>query len=116
MKKCLFIIIPVLLSGCPMGDKINRHPAQSKIMNGKVCIFVDQKDIVKNENILRVQIWKVGGEDYVYEKSYAASPVPLEAGKCIPEIDEFDFVPGTDYTVTVQTPLNPYETEVKLER
>lgn len=125
MKKYLPVLIPFFLSGCPMGDKINRHPAQADVVNGKLCVFVDHKDIVKKENILNVRVWKGGENKYVYDKSYAMNPIPLEAGKCIPGIGDFDFIPGATYSVIVETPLHPYETnfvfvkdgdKVRLER
>ncbi len=125
MKKHLLLFVPLFLSGCPMGDRINQHPAQAEVINGKLCVFVNQKDVVKNENILNVRIWKGGDNKYVYDKSYAMNPIPLEAGKCIPEISDFNFVSGAIYSITVQTPLNPYKTkfifnkdgdEVRLEK
>ncbi|MBW7982055.1 putative T6SS immunity periplasmic lipoprotein [Enterobacillus tribolii] len=125
MKKYLLLLVPFFLSGCPIGDKINLHSAQAEVMNGKLCIFIDQKDIVKNENILNVRIWKGGENKYVYDKSYAMNPIPLEAGKCVPGISDFDFVPGVTYSIIVETPLYPYETnfvfvkngdEIRLER
>jgi len=108
MSKYLLLLLPVFLSGCPMGDRFNLYPAQSKVVNGKVCVFFDDNEIVRNESILKVAIWKQGGDDYVYEKSYAYSPLALEAGKCVLGIGEFNFITGEGYTVLVKTPLNSY--------
>ncbi len=104
----LFSSFPLFLSGCPMGDMFNLYPAQSKIVDGKVCVFFDDNEIVRSESILKIAIWKQGGDDYVYEKSYAYNPVALEAGKCVPGIGEFNFIAGEGYTVVVNTPLNSY--------
>ena len=93
-----------------MGDRFNLYPAQSKVVDGKVCVFFNESDIVKNESILNIAIWKQGGDDYVYEKSYAYNPVVLEAGKCVPDIGDFNFIPDEGYTVLVRTPLNSYRT------
>jgi hypothetical protein len=110
MSKYLSLLLPVFLSGCPMGDRFNLYPAQSKVVDGKVCVFFDERDIVKNESILNIAIWEQGGNDYVYEKSYAYSPIALEANKCIPGIGKFNFIAGEGYTVLVRTPLNSYRT------
>nr|WP_060442241.1 putative T6SS immunity periplasmic lipoprotein [Serratia marcescens] len=110
MSKYLLLLLPVFLSGCPMGDRFNLYPAQSKVVNGKVCVFLDDNEIVRNESILKIAIWKQGGDDYVYEKSYAYSPLALEANKCVPGIGEFSFISGEGYTVLVRTPLNSYRT------
>lgn len=32
-----------------------------------------------------------------------------EPGKCVPGVDEYDFIPGEGYSVIVRTPLHPYE-------
>ncbi|HEJ8031170.1 TPA: putative T6SS immunity periplasmic lipoprotein [Serratia marcescens] len=106
MSKYLLLLFPVFLSDCPMGDRFNLYPAQSKIVDGKVCVFFDDNEIVSSEAILKIAIWKQGDDDYVYEKSYAYSSLTLEAGKCVPGIDEFNFLPGEGYTVVVKTPLN----------
>ncbi|WP_073999770.1 putative T6SS immunity periplasmic lipoprotein [Serratia plymuthica] len=108
MSKYLLLLLPLFISGCPMGDRFNLYPAQSKVVDGKVCVFFDEKEIVRKESILKIAIWKHGGDDYVYEKSYAYSPVALEAGKCVPGIGEFNFIAGEGYTVLVRTPLNSY--------
>jgi len=110
MRKYLFLLLPFFISGCPMGDRFSLYPAQSKVVDGKVCVFFNESDIVKNESILNIAIWKQGGDDYVYEKSYAYNPVTLEANKCVPGIGEFNFIAGEGYTVLVRTPLNSYRT------
>ncbi len=92
-----------------MGDRVNLYPAQSGIVNGRICVFIKAADIVKDENILRVAIWSYSESRYVYEKSYAIAPQPLEAGKCIPGVGEFKFIPAEDYGVVVETPLHAYE-------
>lgn len=79
MRKYLFLLLPLFISGCPTGDRFNLYQVQSKIVDGKVCVFFNENDIVKNESILNIAIWKQGGDDYVYEKSYAYSPITLEA-------------------------------------
>nr|WP_226909001.1 putative T6SS immunity periplasmic lipoprotein [Serratia marcescens] len=91
-----------------MGDRFNLYPARSKIVDGKVCVFFDDNEIVRSESILKIAIWKLGDDDYVYEKSYANSSLTLEAGKCVPGIGDFNFIPGEGYTVAVKTPLNSY--------
>ncbi|WP_411752672.1 putative T6SS immunity periplasmic lipoprotein [Serratia sp. (in: enterobacteria)] len=116
MRKYLCFILPLFLSGCPMGDKINLYPARSMVVNGKICVFFDKTDIVKDENILKVAIWKYGNETYAYETSYATAPLTLEAGKCIPGIGEFDFIPGEAYSVLVDTPLHSYETRFSVSQ
>lgn len=108
MRKYLFLLLPLFISGCPTGDRFNLYQVQSKIVDGKVCVFFNERDIVKNEAILNIAIWKQGGDDYVYEKSYAYNPVTLEANKCVPGIVEFNFIAGEGYTVLVRTPLNSY--------
>ncbi|MBX9331206.1 putative T6SS immunity periplasmic lipoprotein [Serratia sp. IR-2025] len=108
MRKYLFLLFPLFISGCPTGDRFNLYQAQSKIVDGKVCVFFNESDIVKNESILNIAIWKQGSDDYVYEKSYAYNPVTLEANKCVPGIGEFNFIAGEGYTVLVRTPLNSY--------
>ncbi len=110
MSKYLLLLFPLFLSGCPMGDRFNLYPAQSKIVDGKVCVFFDDNEIVRSESILKIAIWKQGGDDYVYEKSYGYSALTLETGKCVPGISEFNFIPGEGYTVLVRTPLNSYRT------
>nr|SAY46252.1 Uncharacterised protein [Serratia marcescens] len=114
MRKYLFLLLPLFISGCPTGDRFNLYQVQSKIVDGKVCVFFNENDIVKNEYILNIAIWKQGGDDYVYEKSYAYNPVALEANKCVPGIGEFSFIAGEGYTVLVRTPLNSYRTEFSL--
>ncbi|GAB6014219.1 MAG: hypothetical protein Lm2023SU_05700 [Serratia ureilytica] len=108
MRKYLFLLLPLFISGCPTGDRFNLYQVQSKIVDGKVCVFFNESDIVKNEPILNIAIWKQGGDTYVYEKSYAYSPMTLEANKCVPGIGEFNFIAGEGYTVLVRTPLNSY--------
>lgn len=108
MRKYLFLLLPLFISGCPTGDRFNLYQVQSKIVDGKVCVFFNENDIVKNESILNIAIWRQGGDDYVYEKSYAYNPVTLEANKCVPGIGEFNFIAGEGYTVLVRTPLNSY--------
>ncbi|MFA1589957.1 putative T6SS immunity periplasmic lipoprotein [Serratia nevei] len=108
MRKYLFLLFPLFISGCPTGDRFNLYQAQSKIVDGNVCVFFNESDIVKNESILNIAIWKQGSDDYVYEKSYAYNPVTLEANKCVPGIGEFNFIAGEGYTVLVRTPLNSY--------
>ncbi|EMB4114365.1 hypothetical protein GF111_10340 [Serratia sp. HRI] len=110
MRKYLFLLFPLFISGCPTGDRFNLYQAQSKIVDGNVCVFFNESDIVKNESILNIAIWKQGSDDYVYEKSYAYNPVTLEANKCVPGIGEFNFIAGEGYTVLVRTPLNSYRT------
>jgi hypothetical protein len=110
MRKYLFLLLPLLISGCPTGDRFNLYQVQSKIVDGKVCVFFNENDIVKNESILNIAIWRQGWDDYVYEKSYAYNPVTLEANKCVPGIGEFSFIAGEGYTVLVRTPLNSYRT------
>ncbi|EPH2537253.1 TPA: hypothetical protein R4193_000656 [Serratia marcescens] len=114
MRKYLFLLFPLFISGCPTGDRFNLYQAQSKIVDGKVCVFFNESDIVKNESILNIAIWKQGSDDYVYEKSYAYNPVTLEANKCVPGIGEFNFIAGEGYTVLVRTPLNSYRTSFVL--
>ncbi len=114
MRKYLFLLLPLFISGCPTGDRFNLYQIQSKIVDGKVCVFFNKSDIVKNESILNIAIWKQGGDDYVYEKSYAYSPITLDANKCVPGIGEFSFIAGEGYTVLVRTPLNSYRTEFSL--
>lgn len=108
MRKYLFLLLPLFISGCPTGDRFNLYQVQSKIVDGKVCVFFNENDIVKNESILNIAIWRQGGDDYVYEKSYAYNPVTLEANKCVPGIGEFNFIAGEGYSVLVRTPLNSY--------
>ncbi|MDQ7099116.1 MULTISPECIES: putative T6SS immunity periplasmic lipoprotein [unclassified Serratia (in: enterobacteria)] len=110
MRKYLFLLLPLFISGCPTGDRFNLYQAQSKIVDGKVCVFFNESDIVKKESILNIAIWKQGGDTYVYEKSYAYSPITLEGNKCVPGIREFSFIAGEGYTVLVRTPLNSYRT------
>lgn len=110
MRKYLFLLLPLFISGCPTGDRFNLYQVQSKIVDGKVCVFFNESDIVKNESILNIAIWRQGGDDYVYEKSYAYNPVTLEANKCVPDIGEFSFIADEGYTVLVRTPLNSYRT------
>lgn len=109
MKKFLLLFIPLFISGCPMGDKVNLRPAKATTVGSKICVFVDKNDMEREESILRVVIWKYGNDNYVYEKSYANTPVALEPGKCVPGIGEYDFIPGEGYSVIVSTPLHPYE-------
>lgn len=110
MIKYLFLLLPFFISDCPMGDRFNLYQVKSKIVGGKVCVFFNERDIVKNESILSIAIWKQGGDTYVYEKSYAYSPITLEANKCVPGIGEFNFIAGEGYSVLVRTPLNSYRT------
>ncbi|CAI1047098.1 Uncharacterised protein [Serratia marcescens] len=110
MRKYLFLLLPLFISGCPTGDRFNLYQVQSKIVDGKVCVFFNENDIVKNESILNIAIWRQGGDDYVYEKSYAYNPVTLEANKCVTGIGEFNFIAGEGYSVLVRTPLNSYRT------
>ncbi|AVU33560.1 MULTISPECIES: putative T6SS immunity periplasmic lipoprotein [Serratia] len=109
MKKFLLLFIPLFISGCPMGDKVNLRPAKATTVSSKICVFVDKNDMEKEESILTVAIWKYDNDNYVYEKSYANTPVALEPGKCVPGIGEYDFIPGEGYSVIVSTPLHPYE-------
>lgn len=109
MKKLLLLFIPLFISGCPMGDKVNLRPAKATTVGSKICVFVDKNDMEKEESILTVAIWKYGNDNYVYEQSYANTPIALEPGKCVPGIDEYDFIPGEGYSVIVSTPLHPYE-------
>ncbi|CVB31945.1 Uncharacterised protein [Serratia marcescens] len=109
MKKFLLLFIPLFISGCPMGDKVNLRPAKATAVGSKICVFVDKNDMEREESILKVAIWKYDNDNYVYEKSYANTPVVLEPGKCVPGVDEYDFIPGEGYSVIVSTPLHPYE-------
>ncbi|KLE39935.1 hypothetical protein ABA78_03015 [Serratia sp. TEL] len=109
MKKLLLLFIPLFISGCPMGDKVNLRPAKATAVGSKICVFVDKNDMEREESILKVAIWKYGNDNYAYEKSYANTPIALEPGKCVPGIDEYDFIPGEGYSVIVSTPLHPYE-------
>ncbi|EPK4541396.1 MULTISPECIES: putative T6SS immunity periplasmic lipoprotein [Serratia] len=104
----MYYLFSFFLSGCPMGDRFNLYPAQSKIVDGKICIFFDDNEIVRSESILKIAIWKLGYDDYVHEKSYANSSLTLEARKCVPGIGEFNFIPGEGYTIVVKMPLNSY--------
>lgn len=92
-----------------MGDKVNLRPAKATAVGSKICVFVDKNDMEREESLLKVAIWKYGNDNYVYEKSYANTPVALEPGKCVPGISEYDFIPGEGYSVIVSTPLHPYE-------
>lgn len=116
MRKYLFLLLPLFISVCPTGDRFNLYQAQSQIVDGKVCVFFNESDIVKNESILNIAIWKQGGDTYVYEKSYAYSPITLEANKCVPGICEFSFIAGEGYTVLVRTPLNSYRTSFIVQK
>ncbi|MCP1105385.1 hypothetical protein M6G53_08205 [Serratia nevei] len=109
MKKFLLLFIPLFISGCPMGDKVNLRPAKATTVGSKICVFVDKNDMEREESILKVAIWKYGNDNYVYERSYANTPIGLEPGKCVPGIDEYDFILGEGYSVIVSTPLHPYE-------
>jgi len=109
MKKFLLLFIPLFISGCPMGDKVNLRPAKATTVGSKICVFVDKNDMEREESILKVAIWKYGNDNYVYEKSHANTPIALEPGKCVPGIDEYDFIPGEGYSIIVSTPLHPYE-------
>ncbi|BEM95034.1 hypothetical protein SME53J_44730 [Serratia marcescens] len=115
MCKYLLLLFPFILSGCPMGDRFNLSPAQSKIVDGKVCVFFDDNEIVRNESILKIAIWKLGDDDYVYEKSYDYGALMLETGKCVPCISEFNFILGEGYIVVVKTPLNSYRAEFSIQ-
>lgn len=75
-----------------MGDKVNLRPAKATTVSSKICVFVDKNDMEKEESILTVAIWKYDNDNYVYEKSYANTPVALEPGKCVPGIGEYDFI------------------------
>lgn len=109
MVRCFLLLIPLFIAGCPMGDKVNLHPAKAKAIGNKICVFVDKNDMVREESILKVGIWRYGTDNHVYEKSYANTPVALEPEKCVPGISEYDFIPGEGYSVIVSTPLHPYE-------
>ena len=115
MKKNILLAVTFLLAGCPTAHNVNLYSAQSKIINNKICVFVDKTSMVKDENILKVSIWQRGGS-YVYEKSYAINPAPLIAGKCIPDISNFNFAAGIEYSAIVDTPLNTYESRFSLAR
>ena len=80
----------------PYGDKVNLRPAKATTVSSKICVFVDKNDMEKEESILTVAIWKYDNDNYVYEKSYANTPVALEPGKCVPGIGEYDFIPVKD--------------------
>ena len=99
----------------PYGDKVNLRPAKATTVSSKICVFVDKNDMEKEESILTVAIWKYDNDNYVYEKSYANTPVALEPGKCVPGIGEYDFIPGEGYSVIVSTPLHPYEAVYRVE-
>jgi len=125
MKKSLLLFIPLFVSGCPMGNKVNLRPAKATAVGSKICVFFDKNDMEREESILKVAIWEYGNmgiweygnmgiweygnDNYVYEKSYENTPVALEPGKCVPGIGEYDFILGEGRSVIVSTPLHPYE-------
>ncbi|QJW57850.1 hypothetical protein HL670_04772 [Serratia plymuthica] len=109
MGKYFLLVFPFFISGCPTGDKVNLHPAKTTVIGNKICVFVDKNDMVREESILKVGIWRYGNDNYVYEKSYANAPIALEPEICVPGIDEYNFIPGEGYSVIVSTPLHPYE-------
>ncbi len=63
-----------------MGNKVNLRPAKATAVGSKICVFFDKNDMEREESILKVAIWKYGNDNYVYEKSYANTPVALEPG------------------------------------
>ncbi|HIE3987859.1 hypothetical protein QTO19_17340 [Serratia marcescens] len=111
MRKYFLLILSLLVSGCPMGDRVYWDPAQATVAGNKICVFVGENDLRKDESILKVRIWKIGNDSYVYEKSYVSNPVRIEAGKCIPDIGDFNFIPGGGYSISVSTPLHTYMTD-----
>ncbi|MFW7200459.1 lipoprotein [Serratia sp. BNK-17] len=60
MKKSLLLFIPLFVSGCPMGNKVNLRPAKATAVGSKICVFFDKNDMEREESILKVAIWKYG--------------------------------------------------------
>ena len=50
----------------------------------------------KEESILTVAIWKYDNDNYVYEKSYANTPVALEPGSACPALASMILSPVKD--------------------
>ncbi|QPT14099.1 hypothetical protein I6G37_03570 [Serratia rubidaea] len=110
-RKALLLILPLLLSGCWMGDKFPLYPAQASVVNSRVCVFVNQDDIAaKGEDVRRIAIWHNASGAYVYEKAYGdkLNKLSLTPGQCLPGIAEYNFVPEQGYSVTVNTAHNAY--------
>lgn len=47
MSKYLFLLLSLFISGCPTDDRFNIYQVQSKIVDGKVCVFFNESYIVK---------------------------------------------------------------------
>lgn len=113
MKNITVILISLLLTGCPMGDRVPQHAqVDAVVVNDKVCIFVTAENLVAEEQLLRVSIMKAGDEKNSYEKQFY-SPVnhpTLKAGACIVGISEFNYEAGYSYNISIQTPANNYQT------
>ncbi|WP_437891847.1 putative T6SS immunity periplasmic lipoprotein [Phytobacter sp. V91] len=77
--------------------------------NSELCVFVDKQNLIAKEYIVDLKIWHYASQSFVCEKSYAMRPITLEAGKCIPDVGHFAFVPGQKYSVMINTPLHVYE-------
>ena len=107
MKNAFALLLPLLLVGCPMGDRINMRIAQSTVVNNQLCVSVDKPDA--REKVLAVSVWDYSTTHYVYEKSYATAPQLLEPGKCISGLEAFAFKEGNKYNVSVRTGLRSYE-------
>ncbi|QPS55581.1 putative T6SS immunity periplasmic lipoprotein [Serratia plymuthica] len=111
MRKCFLLALPFFISGCPMGDRVYWEPAQATVAGNKICVFVGENDLRKYDFILKVRIWKIGNDSYVYEKLYVNNPIKIKSDKCIPDIGDFNFIPVVGYSISVSAPLNTYMTD-----
>ncbi|CAI1682838.1 putative T6SS immunity periplasmic lipoprotein [Serratia plymuthica] len=94
-----------------MGDRVYWEPAQATVAGNKICVFVGENDLRKYDFILKVRIWKIGNDSYVYEKLYVNNPIKIKSDKCIPDIGDFNFIPVVGYSISVSAPLNTYMTD-----
>lgn len=113
MKRIATALISLLLTGCPMGDRVPHYSqADAVVVNDKVCIFIKAENLIVQDKLLRVSIMKAGDEKNSYEKQFYSpdSNVGLKAGGCITGISEFNYQTGFSYDINIQTSGNNYQT------
>lgn len=106
MIKLMHVFIILSLSGC-YSHYSYMHSADVMVKNERICVFINEGQLIKNENIARVKIMEYGKPEYLLNDETHLEKV-LQADWCLSEFNNYDFNVGRSYSVAVETKKNIY--------
>jgi len=104
--RLIHIFVMFSLSGC-YSHYSYMHSADVMVKNERICVFINGGQLIKNENIARVNVMEYGKPEYLLNDETHLGKV-LQADWCLSEFNNYDFSVGRSYSVTVETKNNIY--------